>query len=160
MRAYAADYSKLGSGESPWSRSGPVVDVLDVADLESESEHDYALLGARDGEQMVFDSVSPGGQPVVDGGRTNRSREQFVARLPPGQAILAIVRLAGPPRAVVRATVNDVTVTQFELADDADGWSEQSFEIPARSAKAQTRIDLRVDGGTITVFHYWFAAFR
>src|SRR5262249_41619135 len=41
MRAYVADYTRLGSGDLPWSRSGHVVDELDVADLESEASHAY-----------------------------------------------------------------------------------------------------------------------
>ena len=51
MRAYEARYEHLGSGELPWTEHAALSDTLDVADLESEAEHRYELLGARDGEQ-------------------------------------------------------------------------------------------------------------
>ena len=78
MRAYEARYDHLGSGELPWTEHGAIVDTLDVADLESEAEHRYELLGARDGEQIAEEGNAPDGRVVVDGGRTHRVRERFV----------------------------------------------------------------------------------
>ncbi len=53
MRAHVADYTLLGSGEAPWTSRRPderadLGCAVDVADLESEAEHGYELLGARD----------------------------------------------------------------------------------------------------------------
>jgi hypothetical protein len=157
MRVYAADWSKLGSGENPWSPAGPLVDALDVADLDSEAEHEYELFGARDGEQVAHEGLSPSDATVIDGGRTERRRERFVAHLPAGAAIHAIVRLDGPEGAAVRVLANDEPVGQFELGADDPDWVERSFEVPARLASAHTRIELRVGGGALTVFHYWFS---
>ncbi len=84
MRAYEARYDHLGSGELPWSEHGAIVDTLDVADLESEAEHRYELLGARDGEEVAEEGNAPDGRVVVDGGRTQRTRERFVVKLPRG----------------------------------------------------------------------------
>jgi|HubBroStandDraft_1064217.scaffolds.fasta_scaffold04108_4 hypothetical protein len=161
MRAYAADWSKLGSGEEAWSHSGDVVDTLDVADLESEAAHEYELLGARDGEQTVREDLSPAGAVVVDGGRTRRTHESFIAQLPSGGAAAhGIVRIEGPKGTVVRVLANRTPADTFVL-DDADGkWAERSFDIPAGAISPRTRVELFAEHGSVSVFHYWFVATR
>src|ERR1019366_9576152 len=122
MRPYVADWSKLGSGEKPWTLSAGerVVDAIDVADLESERDHDYELLGARDGEEIAHEGISPDGAAVIDGGRTQRSVERFTAHLPPGVAAHGIVRLDGPAGTRVQVISNEQPVGAFELGDDQD----------------------------------------
>jgi hypothetical protein len=157
MRAYVADWSKLGSGEQPWTAAGKVVDAIDVADLESESSHAYELLGAHEREQVVREGVSPRGAPVVDGGRTQRRVERFFAHLTPGVAVLGIVRLEGPAGTSVLVLASNEHVSTLTLTDADEGWTEHVFEIPARLAKKQTPIELRVTAGApLNVFHYWF----
>jgi hypothetical protein len=157
MRAYVADWSVLGSGERPWTSGvGEVIDVVDVADLESERAHAYELLDARDGEEVAHHGTSPGGRVVVDGGRTRRGVERFVAHLRPHVSTKGIVRLDGPPGCTVNVMANARHVAAFDIGDDAS-WVERSFDIPAEVASADTRIDLRAGGGTLTTFHYWFA---
>lgn len=155
MRAYLADWSKLGTGEKPWTRSGAVIDTLDVADLESEAEHAYELLGAHEGEEVAREGDSPDGGPVLDGGRSHRTLERFVVRLVSGQPARGIVRLEGPPGTIVRVQASGEPAGEFGLTT-ADDWVERTFEVPARAAGPQTHIELRVQGGPITVFHYWF----
>jgi hypothetical protein len=156
MIAYAADWSRLGTGEKPWTPgAGEPFDVLDVADLESEAEHEYALLGARQYEQLAHEGGTPDGDIIVDGGRTRRWRETFVAHLRPGVAARCIVRLQGPPAATVAVLAGDEPVGTLAIDYDPD-WVEREVEIPAHLATARTRIDLRVSGGVVTTFHYWF----
>jgi hypothetical protein len=160
MRAYEADWSKLGTGEEPWSHRGDVVDSLDVADLESEAAHGYELLGAREGEQAVREDLSPAGALVVDGGRTGRTHESFIAHLPLGSVAQGIVRIEGPKGTVVRVLANHTPADSFVL-DDADGkWVERSFDIPAGASSPRTRVELFADNGTVSVFHYWFVGTR
>jgi hypothetical protein len=159
MRAYEADYGLLGSGEGPWSAlpaGAAIVDTLDVADLESEAEHRYALLGARDGEQIAKAGASPAAMAVVDGGRTKRQAERFVAKLRPGQAARGIVRAewAGGAPGRVRVLADGVEIGSFELS--AGEWREQTFEVPAAAAKVETWIELRPDAPMLSVYHYWF----
>jgi hypothetical protein len=157
MRAYTADWSKLGSGEMPWSLppGAAVLDSVDVADLESESDHDYELLGAHDGEQTAHEGISPAGTTVVDGGRTQRTVERFTAHLPSGAAGHGIVRLDGPAGARVEVLSNEQPVTAFDLGADED-WVEVSFEIPAGMVGERSTIELRSESAPLTVFHYWF----
>ena len=157
MRAYLADWSKLGSGEKPWTPigDGTIFDALDVADLESEEDHRYALLGAREGEEVAHEGVAPDGATVVDGGRTRRAVERFDAYLPPGMVVRGIVRLDGKAGTRVHVVANTRPVADLELGDDED-WVERTFDIPAASGRGPTNVELQAVGGTITTFHYWF----
>jgi hypothetical protein len=157
MRAYVADWSKLGTGEAPWSLplGAAILDTIDVADLESERDHDYELLGARDGEETAHEGISPAGATVVDGGRTGRTVERFTAHLPSGAAAHGIVRLDGPAGTRVQVIANEQPAAAFELGDDED-WMECAFEIPAGMAGERSTIELRSESAPLTVFHYWF----
>jgi hypothetical protein len=154
MRAHVADWSKLGSGEAPWTKLSPIVDALDVADLESEAEHEYDLLGARDGEQTVTLAATPEGSEILDGGRTARVRERFVAHLREGVEARALARVAATSTTRVDVVVEGEPLGSF-VADTS--WSEQSFVVPARLARARTPIELRANGGALITYHYWFS---
>ena len=156
MRAHVADYSLLGSGEAPWTPSGAIVDALDVADLESEAEHRYELLGARDAEEVAGEGAAPDGHLVLDGGRTMRQRERFVARLRPGERTRAVVRLEASVPTRVRVLVAGREAALFEVEPGA--WTEATFNVRAESAGPETEIELVAEGGTLSVFHYWFSA--
>ncbi len=155
MVAAAADWSKLGTGEKPWTAvaSAPI-DVLDVADLESEAEHEYQLLGAGENEELARQSESPDGDDVVDGGRTKRRAERFVLHLHDHAAASCIARFMGPPEATVQIVASGEPVGSLAV-DYAPDWVERAFTVPATAAGARTPIELHVSGGSITTFHYW-----
>jgi hypothetical protein len=161
MRAYVADWSELGSGEKPWTPigNGEIVDTLDVADLESEESHDYQLLGAREGEEVAHEGISPEGTTVVDGGRTRRTVERFNAYLPQGVAVRGIVRVDGRAGTRVSVVANGRPAGVFELGDDED-WMERGFDIPPSSGRGPSNLELRAEGAVVTTFHYWFVVAR
>ena len=152
MRAYDARWEMLGTGDAPWTKL-EVVDTLDVADIESEAEHAYALLDAREGEQVVELGNAPSGAVVMDGGRTGRSADRFVAKLPEGKAVRGVARVQ-----VEGDTTFFVRVGDAEVAVPVEGplWTEMVFEIPANLVKAQTPIEVKTRGVRFTSFHYWF----
>jgi hypothetical protein len=155
MRAYEADWSKLGSGEAPWTHAdGPVIDVVDVADLESEASHAYELLGAHEGEQVAHEGMTPDGAEIVDGGRTRRTVERFVAHLRPGAAARCIVRLEGPAETRVHVLAGGEPIAELDV-EELDDWQERAFDVPQSVAGERTSIELRFSGG-VTTFHYWF----
>jgi hypothetical protein len=157
MRAYQADWSKLGSGEAPWTPvAGLVADTLDVADLESESEHAYDLAGAHEGEEVAREGPTPDGTDIIDGGRTRRTEDRFVVHLPPGAAAQGIVRFEAEVGTRVRILANGEPIAAFE-ADPADDWAERTFDVPREAAGERTSIDLRFSPA-VTTFHYWFIA--
>lgn len=156
MVAYVADWSRLGSGERPWTQgAGEPLDVMDVADLESEGAHDYQLLGAHEFEEIAREGATPDGDIVVDGGRTRRMHESFVAQLPAGTAVRCIVRLQGGPTAIAHVLANGEPVGDIAVDYEPD-WFEASVDIPASLAGPHTRIEVNASGGPITTYHYWF----
>lgn len=163
MRAYEADWSVLHSGDKPWSEDAATfVDELDVADLESEAAHHYALL-ARDNEEVVGDSYSLAGERIVDGGRGSRSEDRFVAHLPSGKRVKCIARLASSRgKTTIEARARGELVATLTLGDDDDftsstAWTEKSFELPA-SDKSETPLALVAREGSFASYHYWFVS--
>ena len=157
MRAYEARYDHLGSGELPWTEHGAILDTLDVADLESEAEHHYELLGARDGEEVAEEGNAPDGRVVVDGGRTQRVRERFVAKLPRGKSIVALARMQ------TSAAVSNVELRIGEqsighAAVEAGPWTEIAILIPAEALTSDaTTFDVTAASAAFTSYHWWFA---
>jgi hypothetical protein len=158
MRAYEARWDHLGSGELPWSEHGAIADTLDVADLESEAEHRYELLGAREGEQTAEEANAPDGRVVLDGGRTQRTRERFVVRLPRGGKVLVIGRVQSSSDATLEARVGGKLVGSAPL--EAGPWVEIAFEIPLELVADEAAIEVNALGGAFTSFHWWFGAAR
>lgn len=162
MKLFIADYTRLGTGEAPFTKLGAIVDVLDVADLESEADHRYQLLGAREGQQSVdvFSVVGEThGPEMADGARTSRKSERFFAKLVEGRPHAGLVRLKaasdGSGDVHVRVRVAGKEVASF--VPSTSDVTEEKFLIPGDLAGAATDITLEVEGGAIGTFHYWFA---
>jgi hypothetical protein len=155
MRVFAASYTRLGSGEKPWSApDGDVVDTLDVADLESEADHAYALLGARDGTQVALTGAAPNGTPVVDGGRNDRVEEHFTARLAGASAGIVRIQTSLPARVRVLVGGAETAILSIPPGD----WNEARFPLPPAATHGSVApIDVRLVSDTpLGIFHYWF----
>jgi hypothetical protein len=152
MRVFEADYGLLGSGERPWTTGLDVYDSLDVADLESEKDHEYELLGARDDDETVTTAPSSEGRIVADGGRTHRYAERFCVETPSDSPSTGTVRLMPTNATRVRVLADGVELEAFEVEEG--GWAEYTFSLPKRGRQ---RLELRPEGGSLTVFHYWFS---
>jgi hypothetical protein len=154
MRAYEARWDALGTGEAPWTKMARVDDAVDVADLESEAEHGYELLGAREGEQDVELGNAPDGAIVLDGGRTLRRTDRFVAKLRAGQHVRGIARVQ-----VDRATAIVVRARGVEVVTapiEGPLWTEILFDVPPELVSERTPIEVNAPSGTFTSFHYFF----
>ncbi len=151
-RAATADWSPLGTGELPWSDpNGAILDTVDVADLESERDHGYELLGAREGEEIV-ESGFIGGASFTDGGRTERTRERFVAKLSPGRAHHVLARLRSAIDTKVRLSLEGAPDAEVALA--GGDWREISLTVAPSAARAKTTMAIASDAPLAT-FHYW-----
>jgi hypothetical protein len=155
MVAYDADYSLLGTGARPLEQRRPdalLLDELDVADLESEAAHGYALFDAVSAENVVVSAgVAGGAELALDGGRRNRVRESFEIRLAPGATFVVRVALDGDARFTLRATGLAET---FELAARRE-WDEWELELPASVPDARVRVELAARDARFTALHYW-----
>jgi hypothetical protein len=149
MVAYDADYSRLGSGARPVTKAHDpalLVDELDVADLESESAHGYQLFDATSLENVAVEAGS-----VLDGARTQRTRERFELGLARGGRLVARLGSAGDAELLVRA--GGVPLGTWRLA--ADAGQEVELEVPARFAGARVTVELEAHGGPFSALHYW-----
>jgi hypothetical protein len=152
MRVYEADYGLLGSGESPWTGGLDVYDSLDVADLESEADHGYDLLGAGDGDEIVTAAPSSVGRVVADGGRTRRYAERFRVETPLGSPSQGTVRLVPTNATRVHVLEDGVECATFDVEEGA--WAEYAFPMNKRGRQT---MELRPEVGSLTVFHYWYS---
>ena len=137
------------AGEKPWTPTGgDVVDALDVADLESEASHEYELLGAREGEEVAHEGISPDGATVVDGGRTRRTRRAL--RRVPAAGVAGARHRA--PRRPGRARASHVIANERPVGDlrarrrrGLDGARRSRSR--ASSGRGPSTIELRAAGG-------------
>ncbi len=162
MRAYEADWSLLRSGDKPFTDpEREMIDVVDIADIESEASHAYALL-ARDNEEVVGDSYSLSGNRIIDGGRGYRRFDRFSAHLQAGKETLGIARVAPTKgQAIVDVKLAGDVIATFTLGSDdgwtTAGWTEHTFTIPANAAKTETPLELEAREGLFNSYHYWFS---
>lgn len=165
MKLMTADYSRLGSGELPRAPLPEIVDTLDVADLESEKAHGYELLRALEGEQTVESfpmKDDPDAPEALDGARTMRKAERFFAMLRPGAPHRLVVRARATPSgddeviAHVRVGGVDIGTLRASGSDVFEG----SLVVPSAAATDRAVVDLRVEGGTLSIAHYWFGLAR
>lgn len=154
MRVYEARWELLGTGDGPWSPLGVLHDAVDVADLESERDHDYMLLGAREGEQTAEEGNAPDGAIVVDGGRTNRAADSFLAKLPAGGPLVGIARVQANAATTLRIAIDGKPVAQPTV--EPGPWTEIVFDIPEDVRGEHKRVEVNAAGATFTSFHYWF----
>ncbi len=149
MVACEADYETLGTGERPagpgfW-RATPL-DSLDVADLESERAHDYALLPAVQADDVVLsDGV------VTDGARRHRQRDSFRLQIAPGARLVA--RLGADSPVTVRIALGGRVLGNWLVQSPT--FEEQSLELPNDVPNGPALLELTAAENSFNVAHYW-----
>jgi hypothetical protein len=149
MVACSADYSRLGSGERPtlldfWSLEAR--DSLDVADLDSEAAHDYALLPARQADNVLLSNGV-----VLDGARLARSREAFRLDLVPGGRLVA--RLGAERPTTVNLRIAGRPIASWTVA--RPDFEDHVLSLPTDLAKGPIDVEIGAEGGTFSALHYW-----
>jgi hypothetical protein len=156
MRVSEARWEQLGTGERPWTALARTVDAVDIADLDSEADHGYELLGAREGEQIVREENAPDGGIVLDGGRTNRGRDRFFVKLPADGPLLGVARVEATTPTALQVTIAGKPVSEIALTSGP--WVEMTFAIPPELRGERVAIEVSTNGSPFTSFHYWFGA--
>ncbi|MFZ5895273.1 MAG: hypothetical protein ACOY0T_29725 [Myxococcota bacterium] len=153
MVAYVADYSLLGSGESPRLaevRDWKLIDRLDVADLESERAHNYQLLGGNQRQNYVARSGES-----LDGARAERQRDDFDLLVAPRGAL--VLRVAADASTTLRVRVGTHNV-KVDLPPTS--WHEALVELPSELAAGRRPVTIQSEGGRFTSLHYFSLARR
>jgi hypothetical protein len=154
MLAYDARYDALDSGELPRAASGSApVDVLDVADLESEQEHGYELGATRETENLAL-AYDDEGLEIADGARVGRRFDRFVLRGRSGTAYRLVGRFVVSSPLELAVEVGGAAVTKLSIAPG--GWTETSFDIPANIAGPSMNVSIvDASGAGFGSAHYW-----
>jgi hypothetical protein len=172
MVAYEARWDLLGSGALPAAPPAglALADEVDVADLESEAGHGYAIGDGWDTDDIVMTQEVPGSavdpdttpptRIIADGGRVRRAADAFRVRLPATARRELWVRLSAeePLDLVIRAGGREIGALSL---DGDPGWVERGVPLPAdlQAGDADVTITARareagVDG-RFGAFHYW-----
>ncbi len=144
---HVAAYDALGSGALPAQVPGAPVDVLDVADLESEAEHGYEL---GPGTMWLNVAVSHGHR--TDGGRQSRTRDRFDLVLSPGGVLVA--RLGAERETSVEVLADGHLLATWDLS--ATEWQERTATVPHDGVRRRRSLVVRPTGsGAFASLHYW-----
>ena len=149
MRAYIADWSKLGTGERPWTPgTGRARSTRSTwRTSRARRSTSYELLGAREGEQVAQRGGDAGRATSSSTEGATRRDEGAVRRAPAAGARGALHRA---PRGL-RPTVGRVLVEGQPVggASSRRRWptGEGAFDVPASIAGERSSIELRVSGG-------------
>lgn len=160
MVAAPARWDVLGAADLPAEPpAGDLVDELDVADLESEAAHGYALGRSSELDDVVLEAVTEDDEPLADGARVKRSSDEFSLAIPARRASTLVVRFSSPEGATVDVLTDGRLEGSFE-APKTD-WEQASVALSASPRGATTRVRLVARGeGKLGPAHYWLYASR
>lgn len=158
MVAYEARYDLLGSGDKPTgdAKSQRVIDEMDVADLDSEAAHDYALDDAAAHRNRTA-SLRRDELTIVEGGRWQRTRDRFSMTLEPGREQTLVLRLDADAATAVDVTVSGQSIGAVRLAGLK--WVDKGLPIPKELATGKVTVEITQTGPLrFTSYHYWVVA--
>lgn len=172
---YRADWSLRHSGATIYQPNVldiieglTVVDALDVADLQSEHEHDYRSHhlpghhGTTEVHQLTY--PMPPHPEVIDGGRMTSGGESFTLSTEPGKDLVLVGRFMSPDDVWLDVRVNGRAAGQWFYPGFAGAWQERALHIPAAMISSErTVVDLLIQqDGADPVWHrsYYYWAFQ
>jgi hypothetical protein len=165
MIAYEARWDRIGSGALPRIKLGSdakVLDEIDVADLESEKAHGYALFGGSDHDNVATLSFPPRtGQEedespfeIADGGRLRRRLDRFVASFQPGRPAKLVLRVSAEQEMELLVSVAGADVGSTRIPGGE--WVEREVQLPA-IGEHDAAVEIFPKNGALLFnsYHYW-----
>jgi hypothetical protein len=148
MVACVADYTSLGSGKLPISvlTTGTLLDEVDVADLESEAAHGYALGWTNAQDDVVVQDVD-----VVDGGRARRLADSFWLRVQGGGSL--VLRFGAEQAGELRIHVDGVALEPLSVTRGP--FQEQRVALPTALGHRPRAAVTMSSPAPLTLLHYW-----
>ncbi len=162
---YRADWHVLGTGNLPrgFDKGLEIRDEIDVADLVSEKQHDYAFTQPQNGwtEMKILSDPWDVRRDMFDAGRrigAKKSERFTVHRAILGRAGALLFRTVpdGSASIVVRVEGEELARETFK---HTSAWVERVIEVPARLVtKEHLKIEVLSTGpGDWVDYHVWFA---
>ncbi|HEX3595472.1 MAG TPA: hypothetical protein VHU80_10230 [Polyangiaceae bacterium] len=149
MAAYTANYALLGSGARPEGAAAggtQALDTLDVADIDDEASHAYALFDATRETDVVVT-----GPRAADGARLHRRRDAFRMTLSPGGTLVA--RWDTDREVHLRVSVDERTIAEPFLL--AGSWQEIAVDVPNDVPAGAHTVTVDGLGEEFGSLHYW-----
>jgi hypothetical protein len=163
VSVFRADWGLARSGET-FRGGGTVKDTLDIADLASETEHDYEMhmpLIGLEPANLLTRKRSPDGEVILDGGRGLPGAEEFTIRgLSRNRPVEVVMRTTSAPFAL-QVQADGRHVGEWDFQPSGSRWQQATFTIPAesvRSGSLRVRLSPPEDAPleTHTAYFYWF----
>ncbi len=156
--AYEARYDIFGRASLPTTlqHKEPVLAEVDVADLDSEQEHRFAVGTSSETEDQVFTTSDDEGRELVDGGRTRRLVDRFWVDLDAGHVARMAIRVGAEKPLSLSVRADDIEIGHVDVPSGP--WSEVEIAIPAERAGPATgiRVESTDPALPFTSMHYWF----
>jgi hypothetical protein len=147
----------LGSGARPaLPHAGQIIDELDVADLESERPHGFAIDRPA---WTIYRRERYQAQPsltVSDGGRVMRRFARARLRVRPGHAARLVIRSDAWVDVVLGGTVDGVPIARINIPQ-ARAFVEPELVLPAATLR-RPEVDVNLEliaGRELSLFHLW-----
>jgi hypothetical protein len=160
MVAYEARWDLLGSGALPASPppGATLLDEVDVADLESEAAHGYAIDDGREADDQVRVEGA-----IADGGRVRRAADRFQVEVPPGSRAKLWMRVSAESPVDLQVSAGGHDAGTAEIGGEGE-WVETSVRFPAEAGGGSVPVVVTArarDGSPeprFASFHYWVYA--
>jgi hypothetical protein len=161
MFMYEPDNTLLGSGDEPGelpagATSWRVIDRVDVADIQSEKEHDYTarkyLPFTRTFEVMKTGKYAGQARRVADGGRLN-DMESFGFSAQPGKPYAVLMRVS-EDRATTLSIYHDGQTARVPIPAGGGSWHDVVIA-RGESAGSDIPIQIGANGQRYGSYSYW-----
>ncbi len=149
---------------APYLNGMTLVDSIDVADIDSETAHNYQWHDDRPAqgfpsEFYQFDYFGCTGDAcsVMDGGRLIDGEESFTLKTQAGRDLILVTRLHPKDEGTFDVYANNQPVTTHVIPSLPGAWLEVPTLIPASLVTASTRIRIvpHVTGGYYMPYYHW-----
>jgi hypothetical protein len=156
---YQPDWHPLDDEQQPLTGGALVpVDSLDVADVISERDHEFAVDGAIGFVAMkILPDPRRSGRGLFDAGRIlpeGVSLSATLRGLRSDRPAELIVRTAPAQPAALRVTVDGKPAGEIPL-EAGDAWHEGRLTVPAALMRPAMRLRLEARTGEVIVYHLW-----
>ena len=144
-----------------------LVDVVDVADLESEAAHGYVWQQGSfrpegfvtEAYRLDYQNCGPGATCLAtDGGRVLTGDEAFTLRTRPGEDLLLVTRAHGRESVSLAVEVNGERGASRVQPAVPGRWVEFATWVPGEQVSAETRVQIAVDApgsGAYQPYYHW-----
>jgi hypothetical protein len=162
---YEADWSHVGGAEQLWLHRElllvwgfRVQDELDVADLRSQSRHDYEAFDTWRDTLREFPVAGEPERVFLEGGRQPTRGERFLMRCRPGVPGALVMRTEAFRDFRLEVRVNGTSRGLWEIPRASLVWSELLFDLPGEAFTGDVVLfELTQPEGELPYpsFHYW-----